>query len=112
MIPGQPPPPAPCVLLVDDDRRIVELLEIELGCPNQRLERLGVPLRQEPDGPCCVAEIEPRHHIRVEVVVDDGRVLVGAGDPVDVERAAAVLGVEPEVGPQPCGLDEDLGALV
>ena len=45
-----------------------------------------VPLRQEPDRAGGVAQVEARHHVRVRVVVDDRRVLVGARDPMDVER--------------------------
>ena len=35
------------------------------------------------------AQREPRHHVGVEVVVDDSRVLVGPGDAVDVERGGS-----------------------
>ena len=55
-----------------------------------------------------VAEVEPGHQVREGVVVDHRRVLVGAGDAVDVE--AAVVAVEAEVLPHPRRLDEDLGA--
>jgi hypothetical protein len=55
-----------------------------------------------------VAEVQPRHQVRVRIVVDDGRVLVRAGDAVDVEVALRV--VEAEVLPEARGLDEDLAA--
>ena len=55
-----------------------------------------------------VVEVEARHQVRVGVVVDHRRVLVGTGDAVDVE--APVVAEEAEIHPHPCGLDEDLGA--
>jgi hypothetical protein len=57
-----------------------------------------------------LAQVPLRHEVRVDVVVHDGGVLVGAGDAVDAE---AVLVVEvPQRGPQPGGLDQQLGAVV
>ena len=105
-------------LVEGDEHRIgggvpgVEFAEVEIGVAPDGLERLRIPLRQEAHGAGGVAQVEPGHHVRVRVVVDDGRVLVGAGDPMDVERLRPVASVEPEVGPQPGGLDEDLGAFV
>ena len=52
------------------------------------------------------------HQVRVGVVVDDGRVLVGPGHAVDAEAPAAALGEEPEPHPEARGLDQHLGALV
>ena len=54
---------------------------------------------------------EPRHHVGVDVVVDHRRVLVGAGDAVDVEARRVGAVVEAEVGEQPRHLDEHLGTL-
>ena len=73
---------------------------------------VGGPLPQERDRACRVPHGEAGHDVRVEVVVDDGRVLVGTGHPVDVEALLAVDRVEAEVLVEACGLDEDLGALV
>ena len=65
-----------------------------------------------------VAQVEAGHHVRVEVVVDHGGVLVRTGDAVDVERVAAIAvavagdgRVEPEVIPHPRRFDEHLGAI-
>ena len=58
------------------------------------------------------AQREPRHHVGVDVVVDDGRVLVGPGDAVDVEAGRVGVVVEAEVGEQSRDLDQHLGALV
>ena len=52
------------------------------------------------------AQVLLGHQVRVDVVVDDRRVLVGAGDAVDVERARVV--VVAERAPQPRRLDEQL----
>ena len=49
-----------------------------------------------------------RHQVRVDVVVDDRAVLVGAGDAVDAEVAVEV--VVAERAPQPRRLDEDVDA--
>ena len=75
-------------------------------------KRLWIPLRQEADRAGGVAQVEARHDVRVRVVVDDRRVLVGSGDPMDVERVRAVRAVEAQVDPQPRRLDEQLGAFV
>ena len=57
-------------------------------------------------------EVLLRHQVRVGVVVDDGRVLVGPGHAVDAEAPVAALGEEPEAHPEARRLDEHLGALV
>ena len=49
------------------------------------------------------------HEVRVDVVVGDGAVLVGAGHAVDAEGAGGV--VVAEVGPQPSRLDQELHAV-
>ena len=54
------------------------------------------------------AQVPLRHEQRVDVVVGDGRVLVGPGDAVDVE--AAVPADVTQAGPQPGRLDEQLEA--
>ena len=70
---------------------------------------VGRPLLAQPaDGGGGGIEIQPRHQVRVGVVIDHGCVLVRAGDAVDVEPLVGA--VEPEVLPQPGGLDEDLSA--
>ena len=53
-------------------------------------------------------QVPLRHQVRVEVVVGDGAVLVGAGDAVDAEVAVDV--VVPERAPQARGLDQDVDA--
>jgi hypothetical protein len=86
----------------------LELLGLELDLVDERDVRFRV-LRLEPAHALGgVAEVQARHEVRERVVVDDRRVLVGAGDAVDVERA--VGGEEAQVLPQPCRLDEHLGA--
>ncbi len=90
----------------------VEFAEVEIGVAPERLECRRVPLRQEPHRAGGVAQVEARHDVRVRVVVDDRRVLVGPGDPMDVERRRAVDAVEAEVDPEPRRLHEQLGALV
>ena len=80
-------------------------ISISSGAPPaaRRPRAAGAPLGGLPQVPL-------RHEVRVDVVVDDGGVLVGAGHPVDAE---AVLGVEvAQRGPQPGGLDQQLGAEV
>ncbi len=90
----------------------IEFAEIEIGRSLYVGEHLGVPLGKEPDRARRVAQIESGHDVRVGVVVDDGRVLVRSGHPVDVERLGPIGCVETEVGPHASGLDQDLGALV
>lgn len=53
-----------------------------------------------------VAQVQAGHEVGEGVVVDDRRVLVGPGDPVDVEPP--VLAVEAQVLPHPGRLDQDL----
>ena len=53
-------------------------------------------------------QVQLRHQVRVDVVVDQRRVLVRAGDAVDAE--VAVLAVVAEAGPQPRALDQQLAA--
>jgi hypothetical protein len=62
-------PPAGCLLRVD----------AELGCA------IGVPL----DGVCRQPQVPLRHQIGVDVVVCDGAVLVGPGDPSMRNRPSA-----------------------
>jgi hypothetical protein len=52
------------------------------------------------------AQVQPRHEVRVGVVIDHGRVLVGTGDTMDVELA--LVRIEPEVCPQARCLDQHL----
>ena len=54
------------------------------------------------------AQVPLRHQVRVDVVVGDRAVLVGAGDAVDAEAALRV--VMTERAPEPRGLDEQLEA--
>ena len=89
----------------------LEFGQVELRGPAQLIEGIRVPVGQEAHGAGRVAEIEPRHHVRVEVVVHHRRVLVGARHTVDVEGLRSVARVEAEVDPQPGGLDQDLGTL-
>ena len=81
-------PPGGDLLVVDAERRCL----------------VGVP-RGEVGG---VAEVPLGHHVRVDVVVDDRRVLVRAGHAVDVEDAGRV--VVAERAPEPRGLDQQLQA--
>jgi hypothetical protein len=53
-----------------------------------------------------VAEVQLRHEVGVDVVVDDRGVLVGTGHAVDAELAGRV--VVPQRAPQPRGGDEQL----
>ena len=53
------------------------------------------------------AQVALRHQVRVDVVVGDGAVLVGAGDAVDPEPPGSV--VVPQRAPQPGGLHQQLG---
>ncbi len=53
-----------------------------------------------------LVQVRLGHQIRVDVVRLDGRVLVGAGHPVEVELAVPVM--VPERPPEPSRLDEDL----
>ena len=58
------------------------------------------------------AQVEARHDVGEQVVVDDGRVLVGPGDAVDVEDVVAVrTRQKPRSAHMPRGLDEDVDAL-
>jgi hypothetical protein len=67
---------------------------------------LGVPVDRVGRGD----QVPLRHQVGVDVVVLDGGVFVGAGDPVDVEPAVPV--VVAQRAPQPGGLDQDLEADV
>ena len=62
--------------------------------------------------PDRVAKVCPGHEVRVAVVVDQRRVLVGACDLVDAEGAIAGRDVVPQVRPQAGGLEHDLGATL
>ena len=91
----------------------VELAEVEARSPRTRRSNAsGFQSARNRHRARRVAQVEARHHVRVEVVVDDGRVLVGPGDPWMWNVCDAVARVEPEVGPQAGRLDEDLGTLV
>jgi hypothetical protein len=69
--------------------------------------RLG-SLDLEPlEGSDGVVEVESSHEVGERVVVDDGRVLIGTGDPVEVERPVGV--VEAERLPHAGRFDEELG---
>ena len=52
------------------------------------------------------SQVPLRHQVRVDVVVGDRAVLVGAGDAVDAEPPGGV--VVAERAPQPRGLDQQL----
>ena len=84
---------------------------LEADAAAQAVVGLARPTPRAADDTGRVSHVEAGHHVRVEVVVDDRRVLVGTGDAVDVELLRAVGAVEAEVLPQPGRLDEDLGAL-
>ena len=58
-----------------------------------------------------VPQVRAGHDVRVEVVVDDSRVLVGPGDAVDVEDVVAVAAPEAEVGPHARRLHQDVDGL-
>ena len=88
---------------------VVDLLLAKSGVAHQRPESLRILLRQRPDGLHGVPEVLARHQVRVQVVVDDGVVLVRPGHPVDPELAV-VAAEEAEVDPQARGLDQDLRA--
>ena len=74
----------------------------------RRLVAVGVVHLQVVDGRGRGGEVRPRHDVRVQVVVHDGRVLVGPGDAVDVEHVVGVRAPEAEVLPHAGGLDEDV----
>ena len=78
--------------------------------PGRRLLQVGPELggaaRVAGDGVGGGAEVLLREQVRVDVVVGDGAVLVGAGDAVDPEAAAGI--VVPERAPEPRGLDQEL----
>ena len=54
-----------------------------------------------------IDEVGPRHNVGVEVIINDSGVLVGPGNPVDVELSTTVDTPEPKISPHSCGLDED-----
>ncbi len=68
-------------------------------------ERGGAP-RMALGGVGGGAQVPLRHQVRVDVVVGDRAVLVGAGDAVDPEAPVGV--VVAERAPQPRRLDEQL----
>jgi len=65
--------------------------------------RRRCPARGHVDGR---EQIVTRHHVRVDVVVGDRAVLIGAGDAVDVEEALGV--VVAQRPPQPCGMRQQV----
>ena len=85
-------------------RGLVPRLHLDVG-HGERSGTAGVA----PDGAGRAAEVPLGHEVRVDVVVGDGAVLVGAGHAVDAEGAGGV--VVTEVGPQPSRLDQELHAV-
>ncbi|CAH0247633.1 hypothetical protein SRABI76_03160 [Microbacterium oxydans] len=97
------------------------LIEAEIGALDELrvvLREVGGDLAHDPGG---VAQVVARHHVRVEVVVHHGRVLVRTGHAVDVEGLDAVTGTallddgraapEAERRPEPGRLDRDISTL-
>ena len=75
---------------------------LEIGAEQRRVARVKC------DGVRSRAEVSLRDEVRVHVVVRDGAVLVGPGDPVDPEAAERV--VVAECAPEARGLDKELEA--
>ena len=93
-------------------RPLVELVVVEVEPRHETGVGLGELLAQAPGPPGGLAEVVLGHDVGEEVVVDHRRVLVGPGDPVQVEAAPfAATEPEAEVGPHPGRLDEHVDAL-
>ncbi|CAH0211428.1 hypothetical protein SRABI128_01981 [Microbacterium sp. Bi128] len=94
----------------------IGLRRVEVHAVGHAAVGLGVVLGEVAHRPRREAQVEPRHDVGEEVVVDDGGVLVGPGDAVDVERVRLAVGAvarapEAEGRPQSCRVDGDVDAL-
>src|SRR5690625_4074512 len=88
-----------------------DLIVVQVQAPYQLRVGGAVVLPQLFDRIGGAAQVEPRHHIGIEVVVDHGGVLIGPGDTVNVKTPVGFLAGETQVNPHAGGLDENVDPL-